>query len=41
MRWDADAVRDNLRAYIVEHLGDAGEHCRRDQRALDGNRIKR
>src|SRR4051812_46360368 len=21
-RWDADAVRDDLRAYIVEHLGD-------------------
>jgi SRSO17 transposase len=24
MRWDADAVRDGLRAYVVEHLGDAG-----------------
>jgi SRSO17 transposase len=23
-RWDADAVRDDLRAYVVEHLGDAG-----------------
>jgi SRSO17 transposase len=22
MRWDADAVRDDLQAYIVEHLGD-------------------
>src|SRR5947199_5422286 len=22
MRWDADAVRDALRAYVVEHLGD-------------------
>src|SRR5918912_3741265 len=22
-RWDADAVRDDLRAYVVEHLGDA------------------
>ena len=22
--WDADAVRDDLRAYVVEHLGDAG-----------------
>ena len=22
MRWDADAVRDELRAYVVEHLGD-------------------
>ena len=21
--WDADAVRDDLRAYVVEHLGDA------------------
>ena len=21
-RWDADAVRDNLRRYVVEHLGD-------------------
>ena len=24
MRWDADAVRDDLRAYVVEHLGDPG-----------------
>src|SRR5437763_12629800 len=23
MRWDADAVRDDLRAYVAEHLGDA------------------
>src|SRR3954449_5386012 len=23
MRWDADAVRDDLRVYVVEHLGDA------------------
>jgi SRSO17 transposase len=23
-RWDADAVRDDLRDYVVEHLGDAG-----------------
>jgi SRSO17 transposase len=23
MHWDADAVRDDLRAYVVEHLGDA------------------
>lgn len=23
MRWDADAVRDDLRGYVVEHLGDA------------------
>jgi SRSO17 transposase len=22
--WDAGAVRDDLRAYVVEHLGDAG-----------------
>src|SRR5213593_5200290 len=22
MRWDADAVRDDLRAYVVERLGD-------------------
>src|SRR5829696_7354016 len=22
-RWDAEAVRDDLRAYVVEHLGDA------------------
>ena len=21
-RWDADAVRDDLRRYVVEHLGD-------------------
>jgi SRSO17 transposase len=24
-RWDADAVRDDLREYVVEHLGD--ERC--------------
>jgi SRSO17 transposase len=24
MRWDADLVRDDLRAYVVEHLGDPG-----------------
>ncbi len=24
VRWDADAVRDNLRAYVAEHLGDPG-----------------
>lgn len=24
MRWDADAVRDDLVAYVVEHLGDEG-----------------
>ena len=24
MRWDADAVRDDLQAYVVEHLGDPG-----------------
>ena len=24
MRWDADQVRDDLRAYLVEHLGDPG-----------------
>jgi SRSO17 transposase len=23
-QWDADAVRDDLQAYVVEHLGDAG-----------------
>src|SRR5438046_6674510 len=23
-RWDADGVRDDLRDYVVEHLGDAG-----------------
>jgi len=23
-RWDADAVRDDLRAYVIEHLGDPG-----------------
>ena len=23
-RWDADAVRDDLQAYVVEHLGDPG-----------------
>jgi SRSO17 transposase len=24
VRWDADAVRDDLRAYVGEHLGDPG-----------------
>jgi SRSO17 transposase len=24
VRWDADAVRDDLRAYVAEHLGDRG-----------------
>ena len=24
MRWDADAVRDDLQAYVAEHLGDEG-----------------
>ena len=24
MHWDADAVRDDLQAYVVQHLGDAG-----------------
>ena len=24
VRWDADAVRDDLRAYVVDHLGDSG-----------------
>src|ERR671914_1674841 len=24
MRWDAEAVRDDLRAYVVEHPGDPG-----------------
>lgn len=23
-RWDHDAVRDDLRDYVVEHLGDPG-----------------
>ena len=23
-RWDADALRDDVRAYVVEHLGDPG-----------------
>jgi hypothetical protein len=23
-RWDADAVRDDLRGYVLEHLGDPG-----------------
>jgi SRSO17 transposase len=23
-RWDADAVRDDLRGYVTEHLGDPG-----------------
>ena len=24
VRWDADAVRDDLRTYVAEHLGDRG-----------------
>ena len=24
MRWDAEVVRDDLRAYVVDHLGDPG-----------------
>jgi SRSO17 transposase len=24
MRWDADQVRDDLRSYVVEHMGDPG-----------------
>ena len=24
MRWDADAARDDLRAYVAEHLGGPG-----------------
>src|SRR3982750_3579394 len=24
VRWDADAVRDDLRVYVAQHLGDAG-----------------
>ena len=24
VQWDADAVRDDLQAYVVEHLGDPG-----------------
>ena len=24
VRWDADAVRDDLQTYVVEHLGDPG-----------------
>jgi SRSO17 transposase len=23
-RWDPDALRDNVRAYVVEHMGDPG-----------------
>lgn len=23
-RWDADVVRDDVRAYVVDHLGDSG-----------------
>jgi len=26
-RWDADAVRDDLRRYVVEHLGDEKSGC--------------
>jgi len=33
-RWDADGVRDDVRSYVVEHLGDPGavlvvDLCRR------------
>jgi SRSO17 transposase len=32
MRWDADRVRDDLRAYVVEHLGEPGGVLVRDGR---------
>ena len=25
--WDADQVRDDLRAYVVEHLGEDARRC--------------
>src|ERR671912_448992 len=31
MHWDADAVRDDLRAYVVEHLGDRCGKGRRSE----------
>ena len=34
MRWDADQVRDDLRAYVVEHLGDPGAVLVLDEPAL-------
>jgi hypothetical protein len=27
-RWDADGVRDDVRSYVVEHLGDPGAESR-------------
>ena len=42
-RWDAEAVRDDLRAYVVEHLGDpAGRpRHRRDRLSQEGYQIGR
>ena len=41
--WDADAVRDDLRAYVVEHLGDpaGGAGRRRDRLPEEGDQVGR
>ena len=43
MRWDADAVRDDLRAYVVEHLGDPGRRAGagRDRLRQEGGQVGR
>jgi hypothetical protein len=42
-KWDADAVRDDVRAYVIEHLADdqAGAHGRRDGRPEEGHGDRR
>ena len=39
--WDPDLVRDDLRAYVVEHLGDpeAGAGHRRNRRPQEGHSV--
>ena len=43
VRWDADAVRDDLRAYVVEHLGDPGGGAGpgRDRLSQEGRQVGR
>ena len=38
--WDAEGVRDDLRAYVVEHLGDARAACSSSTRRASSRRAK-
>jgi SRSO17 transposase len=40
MPWDADAVRDDLRAYVVEHLGDPDAVLVLDETGLDEYEVR-